>query len=137
MEWKEYYRSVKLGLFHFTHLRLLKWNSPNFTLRYYSSHSTLSHSMFIYSWCITNLWKFELNQSSKLCDNYERKNTLVAPWSHKVVCFQMLDFETSKSEVSKWKSGQTYFFLKNYVTSEGAACFNVYTINLPLLLVTK
>ena len=36
------------------------------------------------------------------------KNTLVAAWSHEVVFFQVLDFETSnsKSEVSKsnlWK----------------------------------
>ena len=57
---------------------------------------------------ITNLWKFELNRSPKLRDINERKNTIVAPWLHKVVCFQMLDFETSnsKSEVSKsnsWK----------------------------------
>ena len=35
MEWEEYYRSGKFGLFHFT-------------LRLYSSHSTLSHSIFVY-----------------------------------------------------------------------------------------
>ena len=57
---------------------------------------------------ITKLWKFELNRAWKLRDINERKNTLVKPWSNKVVCFQMLDFETSnsKSEVSKsnlWK----------------------------------
>ena len=41
--------------------------------------------------------------SSKLPDNKERKKT---PLSHEVVCFQMLDFETSnsKSEVSKSNS---------------------------------
>ena len=39
---------------------------------------------------ITNLWKFELNQSSKLRDINERKNILVAPWSHESVCFQCL-----------------------------------------------
>ena len=36
---------------------------------------------------ITNMWKFELNRSSKLRDNNERKKT---PFSHKVVCFQIL-----------------------------------------------
>ena len=40
---------------------------------------------------ITNLLKYKLNQSSKLRDN-ERKT----PLSHEVVCFRMLDFETSK-----------------------------------------
>ena len=54
---------------------------------------------------ITNLLKFRLNWSSMLRDNNGRKkNTL----SHEVVCCQMLDFGTSKSnsEVSKsnsWK----------------------------------
>ena len=41
----------------------------------------------------TNLWKFELNRSSKLRDNNGRKT----PLSHEVVCFHMLNFETSKS----------------------------------------
>ena len=57
---------------------------------------------------ITNLLKFELDWSSELWDNYERKKT---PLSPEVVCFQMLDFETSikinsKLEFSKpnsWK----------------------------------
>ena len=45
------------------------------------------------------LWKFELNQSSKLRDNNEEKKTPKnPPLSHKVVCFHMLDFETSNSE---------------------------------------
>ena len=59
---------------------------------------------------ITNLWKFELNRSSKLRDNNERKT----PLSHKVVCFQMLDFETSnsKSEVLKSNSWKITSFLK-------------------------
>ena len=50
------------------------------------------------------------------------------PLSHKVVCFQMLDFETSNSklEVSKIKFVENYFFLKNYVTSEGAVSHNVF-----------
>ena len=38
---------------------------------------------------ITNMWKFELDWSSELRDNYERKTT---PLSHEDVCFQMLDF---------------------------------------------
>ena len=38
------------------------------------------------------------------------------------MCFQMLDFGTSKSyfEISKSKFVENYFFLENYVTSEGA-----------------
>ena len=53
------------------------------------------------------------------------------PLSHEVVCFQMLDFETSKSnsEVSKSISNnlvEIYFFLENYfLTSEGAVSHNV------------
>ena len=49
------------------------------------------------------------------------------PLSHEVVCFQMLDFETSKSnsEVSKSNLVENYFFLENYVTSEGAVSHNV------------
>ena len=53
------------------------------------------------------------------------------PLSHnKVVSFQMLDFGTSKSnsEVSKSNLNnlvENYFFLENYVTSEGAISHNV------------
>ena len=52
------------------------------------------------------------------------------PLSHEVVRFQMIDFETSKSnsEVSKSNSNilvENYFFFKNYVTSEGAVSHNV------------
>ena len=41
------------------------------------------------------------------------------PLSHEVVCFQMLDFDTStsKSEVSKFVE-MTDVFHENYVTSE-------------------
>ena len=72
---------------------------------------------------ITNLWTFELNRSSKLRDNNERKT----PLSHEVVCFHMLDFETpiSKSEVSKSNSWKITSFFENYVTSEGAVSHNV------------
>ena len=52
------------------------------------------------------------------------------PLSHEVVCFQTLDFGTSKSnsEVSKSNSNivvENYLFLENYVTSEGAVSHNV------------
>ena len=59
---------------------------------------------------ITNLRKFELNRSSKLLDNNERGT----PLSHGVVCFGMLDFETSKfnSDVSKSNSWKITSFSK-------------------------
>ena len=41
--------------------------------------------------------------------------------SHEVVCFQMLDFETSSSN----KFVENVFFLENYGTSEGAVSHNV------------
>ena len=49
------------------------------------------------------------------------------PLLHEVVCFQMLEFETwnSKSEVSKLNFVENYFFLENYVTSEGAVSHNI------------
>ena len=52
------------------------------------------------------------------------------PLSHEVVCFQMLDFETSKSnsDVSKLNSNivvENYLFFENYITSEGAISHNV------------
>ena len=49
------------------------------------------------------------------------------PLSHEVVCFQMLDSETSKSssEVSKSNSSKNVFFLENYVTSEGAVSHSI------------
>ena len=52
----------------------------------------------------------------------ERKNTLVAS-----ACFQMPEFEIS-AEVSNAIQiylVKNYFFLKNYVTSEGAGSHNV------------
>ena len=53
------------------------------------------------------------------------------PLPHEVVCFQILDFGTSKSysEVSKTNSNilvENYFFFKNYITSEGALSHNVF-----------
>ena len=67
--------------------------------------------------------KFELNWSSKLRDITMKEKT---PLSHTVVYFQTLDFETSnpKSEVSKIKFVENYFFLKNYFTSEGTVSHN-------------
>ena len=50
------------------------------------------------------------------------------PLSHKVMCFKMLDFETSNSklEVSKSNSWKITSFSKTiYVTSEGAVSHNV------------
>ena len=52
------------------------------------------------------------------------------PFSQEVVCFQMLDFENSKtnSEVSICNSNilvRNNFFLENYITSEGAVSHNV------------
>ena len=52
------------------------------------------------------------------------------PLSHEVVCFQMLDFKTSKSKSEVMKSNSNIlvercFFLKNYITSEGAVSYNV------------
>ena len=47
--------------------------------------------------------------------------------SDEVVCFQMLNFETSNSklEVSKIKFVENYFFLENEVSSEGAVSHNL------------
>ena len=48
------------------------------------------------------------------------------PLSHKIVCFQMLDFETSNSQKSNWHIlVANYFFPENYITSEGAVSHNV------------
>ena len=60
---------------------------------------------------ISNLWKLELNWSSKFCEIILKEKT---PLSHEVVCVQMLDFETSNSkpEVSKSNSGKTNSFSK-------------------------
>ena len=63
---------------------------------------------------MTNLWKFELNRSSKLGDNKERKNTLV-----KRSCV------LSDAWFQDLKFDENYFFLENYFTSEGAVSHNV------------
>ena len=51
------------------------------------------------------------------------------PLSHEVVCFQMLDFETSKSNSNVSKSN----LWKDYITLEGAVSHNVlYYQQLPI-----
>ena len=58
-----------------------------------------------------------------------------------VMCFKLLDFETSnsKSEVSKSNSWEiNYFLFEKYVTSEGAISHNVlYYQTLPITRITK
>ena len=55
--------------------------------------------------------------------------------SHKVVCFQMLDFGTSNSNSTVSKFKNNYFFLDNYITSEEAISHNVlYYQPLPITL---
>ena len=86
---------------------------------------------------ITNLWKFELNQSLKLWDINKRQNCFVA----QVVCFHMLDLETStsKSEVSKSNLWKITSFSKTTLLQIQRKPFLTmfYTINLSPLLVTK
>ena len=61
------------------------------------------------------------------------------PLSHEVVCFQMLDFETSnfKSEVSKSNSWKITSFVKTTLLQREPFLAMYYTINLSPLLVTK
>ena len=47
------------------------------------------------------------------------------PLSHEVVCFQMLDFKWGL-KINSNILLRNYFFLKNYVTSEGAVSHNVF-----------
>ena len=66
----------------------------------------------------------EHHAPSKVIPNAKKSTTL----SHKVVCFQMLDFKTSKSnsEVSKPNSWKISSFLKTtLITSEGAVSHDV------------
>ena len=85
------------------------------------------------------LINFELNWSSKLGDNSERKT----PLSGEVVCFQMLDFDFWDLKIQFWalknKFVKNYFFLENYVSSEGAISHDyLYYQQLPVMgLVTK
>ena len=58
---------------------------------------------------------------------------------HKVVCFQMLDFETSNSKLEVWKSNSWKITSFSKTTSLQREPFHTmfYTINLSPLLVTK
>ena len=67
---------------------------------------------------ITSLCKFELTWSSKLLDNNERKT----PLSHEDAWFRDHKFKIWGLET---KFVENYFFLANYVTSEGAVSHNV------------
>ena len=75
---------------------------------------------------ITNLWRFELD-----CEITMKEKT---PLSHKVVCWQMLDFETSNSklEVSKSNSWKITSFSKT-TSLQRERFLTFYTINLSLL----
>ena len=94
------------------------------------------------TWCITNIQctcmhqitNLELIWLSKLRENNGRKNTLVAQG----VCFQMLDFKTSRvqSQLSSNILLRYYFFLKNYNQREPFLTM-FYTVNSSPLLVTK
>ena len=64
----------------------------------------------------------------------EKKHTLVAPWSHEVLCFQMVDFETSNSKPEVWK---TTSFSKTTELQNELFLTMFYTINLSPKLVIK
>ena len=71
---------------------------------------------------ITNLWKFDLNWSSKWQDNNGRKNTNVTQ-----------SCVLSDAWFRDLKFVESYFFLENYVTSEEAVSHNVlYYQQLPI-----
>ena len=61
------------------------------------------------------------------------------PLAHEVACFQMLDFEISKSysEVSKWNSWKITSFLKTTLLQREPFLTNLYTVNSSPLLITK
>ena len=84
---------------------------------------------------ITNLLKFELNRSSTLRDNNERKNTLVT----RSCVLSRLDFETSNSklEVPKSNSWKITSFAKTTSLQRKPFLTMSYTINLSPLLVSK
>ena len=86
---------------------------------------------------VTNLWKYELNRLLGSEIIMKEKYTPVAPWSHEVMCFQMLYFETSNSnsEVSKIKIMEN--FLKTMSLQWEPFLTMFYYINLSPLLVIK
>ena len=59
------------------------------------------------------------------------------PWSHEVVCFQMLDFEISDSKLEVSKSNSFTSFSKTMLLQREPFPTMFYTINLSPLLVTN
>ena len=90
---------------------------------------TIGNCQSLLTWCIsmhiiTNLWKLELNWSSKLRrDNNER---IIHPCHTKLCAFRWL---ISRPQILNLRSQNqirgNYFFLENCVTSEGAVSHNV------------
>ena len=99
-----------------------------------------SHLVHLKKMCmqkITNLWKFELNRSSKLRDDNERKITLVTrscvlsdAWFRDLKIY-------SKSDVWKSNLGKINSFSKTTSLQREPFLTMFYTINLFPLLVTK
>ena len=79
---------------------------------------------------ITNLCKFEFNLGRRCCEIIIKERT---PLSHEVVCFQMLDFETSKSfsEVSKSNSSKITFFSQKLLQGKVVSHNGLYYQQLP------
>ena len=122
-------------------LRYTEWEDWSSHLVYpwrNKSSNLFLHGVSQHMHIVTNLWKFELNWSSKFGDNNERKKTL----SHEVMCSQMLDFETSilnlrsRNQIHgklllSWKlrhfrgshSSQCFFFF--YYQQLSIACYRV------------
>ena len=85
---------------------------------------------------ITNLWKFELNIGQRSCKIIMKEKH---PRHTKVVCFQMLDFETSKSnsDVAKLNLWKITSFSNTTLLKREPFLKKFYTINSSLLIVTK
>ena len=123
-------------VFHYSpesHNRLMTVDTIGYCLRPIFTVGVSQHMLKI-----THLWKFELNRSMKLRDINEKKKKQGVV-SQRVVCFQMLDFETSssKSEVSKSNSWKFAPFSKTMLLQRMPFLTMFYTINLSPLLVIK
>ena len=88
---------------------------------------SLGVSQYIHK--ITNLWKFELNRSSKLQDNNERKNTLVTR--------SCVLSDAWFWDLKFWNSWKITSFSKTTSLQRELFLTMFYTINLSPLLVTK
>ena len=85
---------------------------------------------------IKNLWKFELNRSSNLRDNNERKNTLVTQTCVRLDgWFRDHKFWIWGLEIKIIRGN--YFFLETMALQREPFLTMFYTINLSPLLVTK